>query len=53
MYAALWRLLPGPTWLKVVEAAVLFLAAVMVLLVWVFPAVEPHLPFDRIIIGEE
>lgn len=52
MYAALWRLLPGPTWFKVVEALVLTLAVAWVLLTWVFPAVEPHLPFDRIVIGD-
>ncbi|GAA1765718.1 hypothetical protein GCM10009795_010360 [Nocardioides hankookensis] len=52
MYAALWRLLPGPTWLKVAEAAVLLVAVVWILLAWVFPTVEPHLPFDRITVGE-
>ena len=53
MYAALWRILPGPTWFKVVQVFALFLLACAVLLIWVFPAVEPHLPFDRIVIGEE
>ncbi|WP_204163530.1 hypothetical protein [Nocardioides gilvus] len=52
MYAALWRLLPGPPWLKVAEALVLLVMVSAVLLTWVFPVVEPHLPFDRIIIGE-
>ena len=51
MYAVLWRLLPGPTWLKVAEAAVLIALLLWVLLGWVFPAVEPHLPFDRIGVG--
>ena len=44
MYAALWRLLPGPTWLKVIEALVLLGLVLWVLLAWVFPAVEPLLP---------
>ncbi|WP_170970233.1 hypothetical protein [Nocardioides jishulii] len=52
MYAALWRLLPGPRWLKALEALVLVGLVVSALLMWVFPAVEPHLPFDRIVIGE-
>ncbi|GAA4368263.1 hypothetical protein [Nocardioides caricicola] len=52
MYAALWRLLPGPLWLKVIEALVLAGILVWVLLVWVFPAVEPLLPFDRIAVGD-
>lgn len=52
MYAALWRLLPGPTPVKVVEALALVGLLVWVLLGWVFPAVEPMLPFDRITVGE-
>ncbi len=52
MYAVLWRLLPGPTWLKVAEALALLALAVWALLAWVFPAVEPLLPFDRISVGE-
>ena len=52
MYAALWRLLPGPVWVKLVEAIVLAALVVWVLLAWVFPAVEPLLPFDQITVGE-
>ena len=52
MYAALWRFLPGPAWLKVILCLALFVGVCAVLLLWVFPAVEPHLPFDRIVIGE-
>lgn len=53
MYAALWRILPGNRLLKVLQCAVLLVLVCLSLLHWVFPAVEPHLPFDRIIIGEE
>jgi hypothetical protein len=52
VYAALWRLLPGPTWLKVAEVVVLIALVIWVLLGWVFPAIEPLLPFDRIGVGE-
>ena len=52
MDAALWRLLPGPAWLKVAEIVVLIALVLWLLLGWVFPAVEPHLPFDRIGVGE-
>ena len=52
MYAALWRLLPGPVWVKVVEAIALAGLAFWVLLAWVFPAIEPLLPFDQITVGE-
>ncbi len=37
MYAALWRKLPGPTWLKIIEALVLFVAVVAILFMFVFP----------------
>ena len=52
MYSAIWRLLPGPTWLKVVEVLALVAVVLWVLLAWVFPAIEPLLPFDRIDVGE-
>jgi hypothetical protein len=52
VYAALWRLLPGPTWLKVAEVVVLIALVIWVLLGWFFPAIEPLLPFDRIGVGE-
>ncbi|NPC97671.1 hypothetical protein [Nocardioides sp. zg-DK7169] len=51
MYAALWRLLPGPTWLKLLEALVLVALVLIVLMTLVFPAVEPLLPFDDVTVG--
>ena len=51
MYAALWRILPGPRWLKAVECLVLLLLVVWVLFTWVFPAVSPHLPFTDNTVG--
>ena len=48
MYAALWRLLPGPRWLRATQATLLVLAVVLLLFLVVFPAVEPALPFDEI-----
>lgn len=47
MYGAIWRILPGPAWLKAIEALVLILAVVAVLFLWVFPTVAPLLPFDQ------
>ncbi len=41
MYAWIWRHLPGPLLAKVVQAALLVLAAVAALFHWVFPAIEP------------
>ncbi|MFL6170933.1 MAG: hypothetical protein ACJ711_14770 [Ornithinibacter sp.] len=46
MYAALWRSLPGSSWVKALQCLVLLLALVAVCFVWVFPAVAPHLPFN-------
>lgn len=40
MYAALWRILPGPLWLRVILALVLAAAALYVLATWVFPWVD-------------
>ncbi|WP_164477826.1 hypothetical protein [Nocardioides pantholopis] len=51
MYAALWRILPGPRWLKIAEALILVLLALALLMTVVFPAVEPLLPFDDITVG--
>ena len=39
MYAALWRILPGPTWAKVLQLVALAALVVVVLVVWVFPVV--------------
>ena len=46
MYAALWRVLPGPRWVKAVQCLVLLLAVVAVCFVWLFPAVAPYMPFN-------
>jgi len=43
MYAVIWRALPGPRWLKVLEAAVLVIAVVAALFTWVFPALAEAL----------
>ncbi len=46
MYAALWRLLPGPTAVRALEALVLVLLVVAALFRWVFPWVSPYMPFN-------
>lgn len=46
MYGALWRLLPGPNWLRII---ILFLLAAAVLVVcfnWVFPWISDYMPFN-------
>jgi len=52
MYAALWRILPGPVW---VRALILLVAAIVIslaLMEWVFPwAADTLLPQDSIVEG--
>ena len=40
MYAALWRVLPGPWWLRVIILVVAAAAVVTALVLWVFPWVQ-------------
>ena len=47
MYAALWRVLPGSTALKILQCLVLALAIVAVLFLWVFPGIAPLMPFNE------
>jgi hypothetical protein len=46
MYAALWRLLPGPGAVKALQCLILLLAVVAVCFLWVFPAIAPYMPFN-------
>jgi hypothetical protein len=46
MYGWLWARLPGPVAVKVLLALLLFLGVVLVLFLWVFPAVLPLLPLS-------
>ncbi|MBU4188159.1 MAG: hypothetical protein L6256_07950 [Propionicimonas sp.] len=45
-YGWLWRVLPGPKALKVVQVALLLVAVVAVLFTWVFPVIAPLMPFN-------
>ncbi len=48
MYGWIWRTLPGGLPGKLVGCALLLALAVAVLFLWVFPAVEPLLPFSDV-----
>lgn len=48
MYAWVWRHLPGPMPVRVVVAVLLVAAAVAALFLWVFPWIEPRLPFTDV-----
>ncbi len=51
-YGLLWRILPGPRALKVVEALVLVLLVVAALFTWVFPQIAPYMPFNETTVGQ-
>jgi len=40
MYGALWRVLPGPWWVRVLLLIVLAAAVLAALVLWVFPWVD-------------
>jgi hypothetical protein len=40
MYGALWRILPGPVWVRLLIVVVLVAAVLAALVLWVFPAVQ-------------
>ncbi|APU12123.1 MULTISPECIES: hypothetical protein [Actinoalloteichus] len=48
MYGWIWRHLPGPLVVKIIEALVLFAIVVAVLLFIVFPLVAPMLPWNNV-----
>jgi hypothetical protein len=37
VYAALWRILPGPVWVRILILIALIAVVLAVLVVWVFP----------------
>jgi len=40
MYAALWRVLPGPAWVRVLILLLIVAVVLTVCVLWVFPWVE-------------
>ncbi|MEJ2852479.1 MULTISPECIES: hypothetical protein [unclassified Saccharothrix] len=48
MYGWIWRHLPGPLPVRVLEATVLVAGVVALLLFVVFPWIEPKLPFNNV-----
>lgn len=48
MYGWIWRHLPGPTAVRGLICAVALAAIVVVLFTWVFPWLEPRLPFTDV-----
>jgi len=40
MYGALWRILPGPVWVRVILLLILAAIVLFALVTWVFPWVD-------------
>ncbi len=53
MYGWIWRTLPGGTPGKLLGSLVLLTAVVLILFVYVFPAVEPLVPFNDVTVDTE
>ncbi|HEV7452482.1 MAG TPA: hypothetical protein VGO16_14065 [Pseudonocardiaceae bacterium] len=51
MYSWIWRHLPGPRAVRLLQALILVAAVVALLLLVVFPWVEPRLPFNEVTTG--
>ncbi len=52
MYGWIWKHLPGPAPVKALLALALFVAVVLVLFQWVFPWLEPRLPFNQVTVDQ-
>jgi hypothetical protein len=48
MYVWIWRHLPGPVAVKLLQTLVLVAAVSLLLLFVVFPWIEPHLPISQV-----
>jgi hypothetical protein len=46
LYAAIWRALPGPLWVRLVLAVALLALAVAFCFLWLFPRIAPIMPFN-------
>jgi hypothetical protein len=53
MYVWIWRHLPGPLALRLVEVLLLLAAVTFLLLFVVFPWIEPHLPISQVTVPQK
>lgn len=52
MYAALWRILPGPIWVRILLVLVIVAAVLFALIEWIFPWVNTLLPISDATVEE-
>ncbi|WP_181408860.1 hypothetical protein [Schumannella soli] len=53
MYAALWRVLPGPWWVRVLILIVVFAAITVALIMWVFPWFDQFVAPQDVTVGNQ
>ena len=51
MYGALWRLMPGPLWLRIILLLVLFAAVLAALVLFVFPWLNTFVNVNDVTVG--
>ena len=52
MYAALWRLLPGPLWLRILLVIVMVALVLAALVLWVFPWVDTFISAPEVTVEQ-
>lgn len=52
MYVALWRVLPGPWWTRVLILALLLAAFLTACVLWVFPFVDQFVAPQDVVVSE-
>ena len=52
MYGALWRVLPGPWWLRVLILLVTVAAVLTACVVWIFPFVDQFVAPQDVTVSE-
>jgi hypothetical protein len=51
VYSALWRILPGPWWLRVVILMALAAAVLYALVTWAFPYADTFIDSPNVTVG--
>jgi hypothetical protein len=51
MYAALWRQMPGPLWLRIILFILFFAAVLAVLVLFVFPWLNTFVSVNDVTVG--
>jgi len=53
MYVWIWRHLPGPLAVKLLQVLVLISLVSLLLLFVIFPWIEPHLPINQVTVPQK